>query len=147
MFFGKKKDPGEAWSKTAGSDSRQFPRLGIKTIVLVRALGREAHCRLRDLSLGGVAFTAPWELTTSDPVSIEIPAPDGLGRRKLDPARVEGRVCRSARSPKGEGWLVGVRFTPPHPSVEARTLIKLWSESFGEAAEKAPNASGERARG
>jgi hypothetical protein len=134
MFFGKKKDASEAWSRAAGTDARQFPRLGIKTIVDIQTLGKEAHCRLHDLSLGGLAFIAPWEMTPSDPVLIVLPPPEGGGRKRPEPAKIEARVCRAVRSVKHDGWQVGVRFT--QVDERARALIRQWFETFGEDAER-----------
>lgn len=130
MFFGKKRDASQAWSKTSGEESRRFPRLGIKTIVDVEVLGKSAHCRLMDVSLGGLAFVAPWEIGRDVALHVSVPPPEGLGLKKLAPAALEGVVCHCERDMKRDGWQVGVRFAEVAPA--AQELIELWFQSFGE---------------
>ncbi len=131
MFFGRKKDESREWAAATGSEQRAFPRMGLKTIVGVRVFGREANCRLRDLSLGGLAFIAPWEVTPGDPITISFPGPDGLPRMRRQEVASEGRVCRCVRSEKYDGWQVGVRFIEIPP--DGKRLIRLWFETFGES--------------
>jgi hypothetical protein len=133
MFFGKKKDAAEAWkSQGKGSELRTHPRMALKTLVTVRALGREAHCKLHDLSLGGLALIAPWELTANDPVSLILDPPAGVPKAPKDAAYIDARVCRTIPSPKYPGsFQVGVRFVNPRP--DAQAVIKCWFDTFGES--------------
>jgi hypothetical protein len=135
VFLGKKKDESKEWAK-AGSDDRQFPRMGLKTIVGVRVLSKEANCKLRDISLGGLAFISPWQLAAGDPISIVLPPPDmGPHEVRRFEEKIEGRVCRCVPSQKYGGWQVGVRFREVTP--EARALIRAWFEAFGESPDRA----------
>ena len=133
MFLGKGKDASEAWGK-AGEDHREFPRMALKTLVTVTAGRREAHCKLHDLSLGGLAFIAPWRLEPNDAVSLVLPAPE-TGKKPPPPANIDARVCRVVASQKYPGsWQTGVRFSSlDAPSLE---VVKLWFSFFGESPEK-----------
>ncbi len=139
MFFGKKKDATEAWKATGkGAEMRTHPRMALKTLVTVRCRAQEAHCKLHDLSLGGLAFIAPWSLEQNDPVSLTLEPPQGIGGGKAlksAAALINARVCRVIPSPKNPGsFQIGVRFM--NPTTEAQEVIRLWFESFGETAEK-----------
>jgi hypothetical protein len=137
MFFGRKKDAGEAWNKSQGkgSELRAFPRMSIKTLVTVRSANRESHCRLHDLSLGGLAFIAPWQLVPDDRVTLSLPPPEGIMKAPKYPAAIDAVVCRTIPSQKYPGsFQVGVKFV--NPNADAQTIIRLWFESFGEAPEK-----------
>ena len=138
MFFGKKKDATEAWkAQGKGSELREHPRMGLKTLVTVRHLNRESHCKLHDISLGGLAFISPWELVNHDSVSLILNPPEGVFGVKApkQPAYIDAKVCRVFPSPKYPGmWQVGVQFQ--NPSKEAQVVVRMWFESFGEAPEK-----------
>jgi len=135
MFFGRRNDATDSWKiHGAGDELREHPRMELKTLVTVRALGKEAHCRLHDISLGGLAFVAPWKLPPNTPVSLELPPPKGLQKAPKGTAAVEARVCRVIPSPRYAGsFQTGARFI--HPSLEAQAIIRLWFETFGESPE------------
>lgn len=143
MFFGKKKDASEAWkTQGKGAEQRVHPRMGLKTLVTVRHGNKESHCKMHDISLGGLAFISPWQLESNDAVSLILNPPEGVFGPKVPkhPAYIDARVCRTIPSPKFPGsWQVGVRFMNPSP--EAEKVIRLWFESFGEAAEKSAQRS------
>jgi hypothetical protein len=136
MFFGKKKDATESWKQQGkGEELRTHPRMGLKTIVTARARGREAHCKLHDLSLGGLAFIAPWSLDQNDPVSLTLDPPQGMPKAPKHSAFIDARVCRTIPSPKYPGsFQIGVKFLNPSP--EAQEVIRCWFLSFGEMPEK-----------
>jgi hypothetical protein len=143
MFLGKKKDANQAWG-AAGKEARTHPRMGIKTIIEVKTETAKVNCRLCDLSLGGLSFQSPWLFQPNDPITLVIPAPEGVGQRartRLGPTPVEARVCRVVRTMKPEGWQVGVRFISPSPDADA--LIRLWFMAFGESAESRPSRGGD----
>ncbi len=133
MFFGKKKEPASAWTGE-GREKRVHPRLSLKTLITVRTRTmREAHCKLQDLSLGGLAFLSPFACAPQDLLTVTIPPPEGVIRRTPpSPVIVEARVCRVVPSPKVEGsFRIGVKFLDPRP--EVLDIVKLWFDSFGEA--------------
>src|SRR3954467_12558314 len=122
MFFGKKKDASEAWkAQGKGAELRVHPRMTLKTLVTVRHLNKESHCKMHDISLGGLAFISPWNLEANDPVSLTLPPPEGIlgAKAPKHPAYIDARVCRTIPSPKYPGMFqVGVRFV--NPSAEAQ---------------------------
>jgi hypothetical protein len=134
MFFGRKKES-ERLKPAGGDEKRKTPRLKLKTLATIRARKGDHHCKIQDLSLGGMSFLYPERLLTADYVSIVLPPPAGVvTRKKVEEAYLEAHVCRVVPSDKNPGqFQIGVRFLSPQD--EALETIRLWFESFGEASE------------
>ncbi len=131
MFSGRKQDPLGEWLRAGGTEHRRFPRLPLKTLARVRFQRATSHCRLRDLSLGGLSLIAPFPVRVGEALAIELDAPDGTTVPRVG---LEGAVVSSAPRAPGEAeHVVHVRFQPGQDW--ARRALLAWFEAFGEEAE------------
>src|SRR2546430_1024909 len=80
-----------------------------------RARKGDHHCKIQDLSLGGMSFIYPEKLLSADYVSIVLPPPAGVvTRKKVEEAYLEAHVCRVVPAEKYPGqFQIGVRFVLP----------------------------------
>jgi len=132
VFLGRKKDPAE--TAGSGKERRRWPRMTLRSLVRVRLRKRgQLHCHLRNLSLGGLAFSAPFRVDLNEPVSFEIDPPEGagVGGHRVE---IDGTVVSSTKSARADGtFIMGCRFGPLDE--DSRRTILAWFESFGEEAE------------
>jgi len=96
--------------KGRGDDRRTFPRQAADLVIRYRWPGRPAPLvgRVRDISRGGVRFSASRRLMPGLALQCSVHAPGGPGPRAEGQMYLEVVHCRKS----GELWEVGTRFSP-----------------------------------
>lgn len=133
--------PGQARSSAgSGRDRRTHPRQNADLVIRYRWPGRHAPLvgRLRDVSRGGLRFSASRSLETGAVLQASIHSPGGAGAQFEGQMYLEVVYCR----PSGELWDVGTRFAPM-PAERFRETERRRSRRFPVRLDLAYRLSGE----
>jgi len=108
----------------AGRDRRTHPRQNADLVIRYRWPGRHAPLvgRLRDVSRGGLRFSASRQLEIGAALQASIHTPGGAGPQFEGQMYLEVVYCR----PSGELWDVGARFAPTPTEQFRGTERRRW---------------------